>query len=294
MNTPGSFHREPAPSAPGPASPSEFDAFVALLGQRRLPLLTLAAQLPRYADASCDPAAALAQVAGWCEQLSARVAADASATNRLRLLNHFFFRQLGFAGAVDDYDSVENSYLHRVIARRRGIPITLSLLYAEIGRAAGLQLRGVSFPGRFLVSLRVGTASLFIDVFGGGATLSAGELRARLRKAMPQSPEAALAPFLNAADDREIIARMLRNLKRLHCGARQWPAALEVMNRLVTVLPEDATERRDRALVYEQLECPRAAVSDLVAYLSMSASPPDAADARDRLARLQQAAARLN
>lgn len=236
------------------------------------PLLELAAHLPRYADADCDPAAVVAQVGQWRRQLGERLAADASAGNRLRLLNHFFFVELGFRGATDDYDDPQNSYLHRVIARRRGIPITLSLLYMEIGRGAGLRLQGVSFPGHFLVSLRLGEGSLFIDVFGGGATLSAGDLRERLRQAAPAAPEAALALYLAPAEDREILARMLRNLKRLHFEARQWPAALEVMNRLVAVQPQQALERRDRATVYEHLECPRAAAADLTAYLSLVAA----------------------
>jgi regulator of sirC expression with transglutaminase-like and TPR domain len=234
------------------------------------------------------------QVRAWRRQLGERVAVDAGAMSRLRLLNHFFFTELGFRGAADDYDNPENSFLDRVIARRRGIPITLSLLYIEIGKGAGLGLQGVSFPAHFLVSLRVGKGSLFIDVFGGGATLSAGDLRERLRQAMPDSPESALARWLAPSDEREILARLLRNLKQLHFKARQWSAALEVMNRLVVVQPRQALERRDRATVYEHLECPRAAVSDLVAYLSLEASPPDAGEVRERLARLQLAAARLN
>lgn len=271
------------------------EAFEALVGGTGpLPLLEAAAQVPLYADPACDAPAVLAQVETWRRQIGERVAADASAMNRLRLLNHFFFTELGFRGAADDYDDPQNSWLHRVIERRRGIPITLSLLYIEIGRGAGLRLQGVSFPAHFLVSLRLGEGSLFIDVFGGGATLSAGDLRERLRRAMPGSPETALAPYLAPADDREFLARLLRNLKRLHFEASQWPAALEVMNRLVAVQPQQPLERRDRATVYEHLECPRAAVSDLVAYLSLAASPPDEGEVRERLGRLQQAAARLN
>jgi regulator of sirC expression with transglutaminase-like and TPR domain len=272
-----------------------FEEFEALVDQARpLPLLEAAAQVPRYADPVCNPAAVVAQVQAWRRQLGERVAADASAANRLRLLNHFFFTELGFQGAADDYENPQNSYLDRVISRRRGIPITLALLYIEIGKGVGLPLQGVSFPAHFLVSLRLGKGSLFIDVFSGGATLSAGDLRERLRQAMPGSPESALAPWLVPAGEREILVRLLRNLKHLHFAAQQWPAALEVMNRLLAVQPQQAPERRDRATVYERLECPRAAVSDLVAYLSGAAAPPDADEVRERLARLLQAAARLN
>jgi regulator of sirC expression with transglutaminase-like and TPR domain len=273
------------------------DAFVALLGDGErpsLPLLAAAAQVPLYADRACQPDRIIEQLRDWGEQLGGRVAADASGPNRLRLLNHFFFTELGFRGAEHDYELAENSYLHRVIERRRGIPITLSLLYMEIGKTAGLRLQGVSFPGHFLVKLRMSDGTAYIDVFGRGATLSADELRARLHAAVPHSERTGIGPYLRAASDREILARLLNNLKSIHWKARQWPEALEVMNRLVAVLPNAAQERRDRALVYERLECPRAAVTDLVAYLSLCAAPPDLAEVRERLARLQKSASRLN
>lgn len=273
------------------------DAFVALLGDKEgdsLPLLSAAAHVPLYAEPGCDPHSVLDQVQAWSSQVRARVAPDASPLARLRLLGHYFFGELGFAGAQDDYQSPENSYLHRVIERRRGIPITLSLLYVELGRAAGLRLDGVSFPGHFLTRLTLSDGVVFIDVFGGGYSLSTEDLRARLRVTLPAQAEPPLEPHLRAADDREILARLLRNLKAIHWQAEQWPAALEVQNRLVAVLPDAARERLDRARLYELLECPRAAVADLVAYLSLRSSPPDASELRERLARLQRAAARLN
>jgi regulator of sirC expression with transglutaminase-like and TPR domain len=272
------------------------DAFCELLGpaeRASLPVLAAAAQLPLYADPRCEPQAVIDQLRTWSAELAARVVPDASAANRLRLLNHYFFGELGFMGAVDDYDRADNSYLHRVIERRRGIPITLSLLYMELGRAAGLRLQGVSFPGHFLVRLRLQQGTLFIDVFGGGVTLSAEDLHARLRAAL-RTPAAELRPFLRAAADREILARLLRNLKAIHLKARQWEAALEVMTRLVAVLPRAPQERLDRAGLYERLECPRAAAFDLAAYLSLCPQAADAAEVQARLARLQQVAARLN
>jgi regulator of sirC expression with transglutaminase-like and TPR domain len=271
------------------------EVFSALVGQgqrARLPLLAAAAQVPLYREPQCDPQRTLGQVRVWCEQLRARIAPDASTRTRLRLLNHFFFGELGFTGADHDYHAAENSYLHRVIERRRGIPITLSLLYMELGKSVDLRLQGVCFPGHFLVKLRLAEGTAFIDVYGGGTTLSSEDLRGRLEPA-PQSAEA-LAPYLRAASDREILARLLRNLKIIHWQTQDWAAALEVMDRLVAVVPDEPQERRDRARLYEQLECPRAAVADLVAYLSLSTAPPDAGEVRQTLARLQQAAARLN
>jgi regulator of sirC expression with transglutaminase-like and TPR domain len=263
-------------------------------GDRPSSLLAAAAQVPLYAEPDCRPQQVLEQVRGWAARLRVRLAQDASPFARLRLLNHFFFGELGFTGAGDDYQSVCNSYLHRVIERRRGIPVTLSILYMELGKAAGLKLQGVSFPGHFLVRLRLNAGTVFIDVFGGGATLSTEDLRQRLRATLPGEADPPLAPYLRAATDQEILARLLRNLKAIHWQAQQWPAALEVVDRLVALLPEAAHERLDRAWLYERLECPRAAVADLAAYLSHCPSGRETAQVRQRLAVLRQAASRLN
>lgn len=259
-----------------------------------LALLDCASQVPLYADPECAPESVASTVRGWGERLTARVPADASAQHRLRLLNHFFFDELGFHANSQDYYEAQNSYLHRVVERRIGIPISLSLLYIEIGRRAGLRLFGVCFPGHFLVKLPLTDGAMFIDVSAGGQVLSADALRAQLRAAVRGPDVLPLEVYLRASSDRDILARLLRNLKAIHWNAEQWEAALEIQQRLVALLPDDANERRDRAIVYERLECPRAAAADLVGYLSMHPDPPDVRDLRNRLSLLQQAAGRLN
>lgn len=258
------------------------------------PLLRGAVLLAQYADDRFDPESVVQTVSDWAAQLRQRIATDTSALNRLRLLNHFFFEELGFRGDTDSYGDAANSFLHRVIERRAGIPISLAVLYLEIGRAVGLKLHGVSFPGHFLVKLLLVEGALFIDVFDGGVTLSADDLRERLRQVMRGQPEYPLDVYLRTATEREILGRMLRNLKAIHAGAEEWPQLLEVLNRLILVTPDAAEERRDRALVYEKLDCPRGAADDLVAYLSMTPDPPDAGEIRGRLAQIQRAAQRLN
>jgi regulator of sirC expression with transglutaminase-like and TPR domain len=259
-----------------------------------LPLLDCAAQVPLYADPKCAPDRVVRTVRSWGERLAQRVPADSSASNRLRLLNHFFFEELGFRAVAEQYYSPDNSHLHRVIEQRRGIPITLSLLYIEIGRAAGLRLFGVGFPGHFLVKLVLHDAAMLIDVFAGGLPLTEEDLRARLQAVAQDGETLPLDIYLRPASDREVLARLLRNLKAIHWNAAEWAAAFEVQQRLVAVLPEQPAERRDRGLLYARLECPRAAVEDLVAYLSMHPSPPDAIQIRERLGQLQQAASQLN
>jgi len=271
------------------------DAFTELVRTPapRFPLLECAAELPLYSDRRCDPRRVVATVRGWGAQLRARVAADVSAPNRLRLLNHYFFDELGFHPNTGNYYSPDNSYLHRVVERRTGIPISLALLYIEIGRAIGLKLSGIGFPGHFLVKAQCGEGLLLIDVFARGVSLSAADLRHRLDQVL-RGTKAPLEAYLRVASEREILARMLHNLKAIHADGEQWQALLEVQNRLVALLPDSAEERRDRGLVYAQLECPRAAANDLAAYLTMEPGASDREDIRERLAQLRRAAAALN
>ena len=105
-----------------------------------------------------DPQGVLAQVDALADRLKRRIPADAVVLQKLRFLNRYFFQDLGFAGNVNNYYDPRNSYLHEVLAMRRGIPITLALLYAELATQIGLSARGVSFPGHFLVKLRAARA----------------------------------------------------------------------------------------------------------------------------------------
>jgi regulator of sirC expression with transglutaminase-like and TPR domain len=259
-----------------------------------LPLLEAAAQVGCYADRDIVPGQVAETVRGWGRQLAARIPADASAAARWRRLNHFFFDELRFRPNHESYYDASNSLLRDVLERRTGIPLTLSLLYMEIGRHLGLTLHGVGFPGHFLVRLSMADKTMFVDVFARGVPLSIDMLHSRLQATLGADPEYPLEVYLRAASEREILARLLRNLKRVHLQANELAACLEIQHRLVAVLPDDARERRARAMLYEQLQCPRAAALDLAAYLQMSANPPDAVAARDRLHQLQQAADRLN
>ena len=268
--------------------------FERLVQSSPLPLLEAAAQVGRYADVTCDPAHITDTVQGWGRQLAGRIPADASAADRWRQLNHFFFDELRFQPNHENYYDAGNSLLPQVLERRTGIPITLSLVYMDIGRHLGLMFNGVGFPGHFLVRLAMADRTMFIDVFARGVPLSIDMLRSRLQAALGAEPEYPLEVYLRAASEREILARLLSNLKRIHLQANELAACLEIQHRLVAVLPDDAQQRRTRAMLYERLQCPRAAALDLAAYLQMSANPPDAVAARDRLHQLQQAADRLN
>jgi len=225
-----------------------------------------------------------------------RIAGDAFAEQKVRALNYYLFDEMRFSGNVEDYYDPRNSYLNEVLERRTGIPITLSILYLEVGKRLGLNLKGISFPGHFLVKLSVKRGQLVLDPFIGGEAQSESDLRERLAQVLPsgKAQQATLDPYLEPATPRQIIARLLRNLKNIYTQTGKLERTLAVMHRMLLVLPESAEELRDRGLVYQQLECFRPALSDLQNYLRRRPEAPDAGEIHDRIVELKQAAARLN
>ena len=228
--------------------------------------------------------------------LHKRLPPDFSTTHRLIALNNYLFRELGFAGNDNEYYDPRNSFLNDVITRKTGIPITLSILYLEVGTRLGLKLKGVSFPGHFLVKVRVTGGELVLDPYAGGRSLSEEELRERLAQfAGEQTAKTVpLEEFLEAATPRQILARLLRNLKAIYLEADETERALDVMNRLVILLPDVPEERRDRGMAFARLDCPRAAADDLGHYASERPRADDAAQVAAQLAAAAIAAARLN
>ena len=229
-------------------------------------------------------------------KLRNRLPADFSVTHRLVALNNYLFRELGFSGNMDEYYDPRNSFLNDVLARKTGIPITLSIVYLEIGQRLGLKLKGVSFPGHFLVKVRVTGGELVLDPYAGGRSLSEEELRERLAQFTDKdtAQELALEDFLEPASPRQILARLLRNLKAIYLDAKDFDKALGVTNRLVILLPDVPEERRDRGLVFARLECPRAAQDDLSHYATARPQAEDAGQIAGQLAVVTIAAARLN
>jgi regulator of sirC expression with transglutaminase-like and TPR domain len=280
------------------------------------------AELLRREDAGIDLARACLQIAEdaypgldvdgyvgeierFAKRLRARVAIGAGPEDRVIALNEFLFADLGFSGNADDYYDPRNSYLNEVIDRRKGIPITLAVLYLEIGRRIELPLQGVSFPGHFLVRLPLRGGTLVLDPFAGGAPQSADDLRERLQRVIPRAlgvgepggvavADLPLEQFLEAASNRQILARLLRNLKGVYRERDKPERLLEVLNRMIIVAPEAAGERRDRGYVYHRLECWRPALQDFADYLEREPDAADQEEVRARVMELSQRCARLN
>ena len=243
----------------------------------------------------------LGEIERLAVRLRGRMPPGGGAQDRVVALNRFLFDDLGYSGNADNYYDPRNSYLNEVLDRRTGIPITLSVLYLEIGWRVGLELEGVSFPGHFLVRLRVPGAMLVLDPFSGGEALAETDLRERLQRVIPEGAAGGvpvdalpLDPFLEPAGKRQILARLLRNLKGIYREKDQPQRLLDVLSRMLVVSPEAHGELRERGLLYQRLECYRAALKDLQDYSALEPEAPDIEDVRVKLVELSAQCARLN
>jgi regulator of sirC expression with transglutaminase-like and TPR domain len=286
------------------------DRFAELLAREdgSIELARACLQIAEDAYPGLDVDGYVGEIERFAKRLGARLAPGTATEDRIIALNEFLFGDLGFSGNADDYYDPRNSYLNEVIDRRRGIPITLAVLYLEIGRRIELPLQGVSFPGHFLVRLPMRGGTLVLDPFSGGAPQSEAELRERLKRVIPRQAmggwkdaargaalaELPLDPFLAPASNRQILARLLRNLKGVYRQKDKPERLLEVLNRMIVVAPEAAGERRDRGYVYHRLECWRPALQDLADYLEREPDAADLDEVRAKVMELSQRCARLN
>ena len=204
-------------------------------------------------------------------------------------LSEYLFDEVGFHGNEDEYYDPRNSYLNDVLARRLGIPITLSLVYIEAGRRLGVPLFGVGLPGHFMVRHR-DVEDLFVDPFHGGILLTEEECADRMRQ-VTQAGVAWDRRYLAPIGNREYIARMVRNLKGAYLDRQDYARALRMIDWLLAAQPEAAQEWRDRGIVSYRLGNYAQALDDLRAYLG---SPPPIGDAeaeRGLIARIEGLAA---
>lgn len=275
-------------------APTPLDYFAALVAEDdSLSLTEAAIAVAQADDPGLDTQGVLADLDRLAARLKARLPQDASALQRLRALHHYFFQELGFAGNVNDFYNPANSHVHEVLATRRGIPITLAVIYLELAGQIGLKARGVSFPGHFLIKLSLPLGDAVVDPLTG-QSLSRGELEERLEPYLDGGEalgfEGAgrvgdpLALFLKPAPPREIVARMLRNLASIHRHEGDLPRLLQVQQRLVLLQPEEWDWRRDRGETLAQLGQTEAAMADLREYLRRM---PQASDRGRITARLE-------
>ncbi len=231
--------------------PTALEYFASLVqSDEHFPLLEAAASLAQDEYPDLDIQDVLDQVDQLCGRIKRRLPADSGAMHKLRLLNKFFFVEHGFTGNLNNYYDPDNSYLNVLLRTRRGIPISLGVLWLELALGLGLQAKGVSFPGHFLVKVRLPfphDGQVVIDPFSG-QSLSKEDLMERLAPLHAESglmrngsvSDELLKHYLRAATPREIVARMLRNLEEVYTSHDDHERLKLVQLRLAVLLPKAA------------------------------------------------------
>ena len=251
--------------------------------------------IAKHADEELEVERYLARIDDLAARLRAQIPEDGTEPERIVALNRFMFGEQGFAPNVEDYYDPRNSFLNQVLDRKVGIPISLSVLYIEVGRRIGLPLHGVAFPGHFLVKCNLEQGVVVLDPYCGGISLRLQDLQQRLREVRGgEVSRAIVAGMLVAANKKEILARMLRNLKAIYLEQHDYAHALPTLDWILLLHPGEAVELRDRGLTYLKLECVRAALSDLERYLEMAPAAADLDEIRSHVIELRRSAARLN
>ena len=256
------------------------------------PLLEAAVSLAQDEYPDLDVQQVLGEVDQLLARLKRRIPADAGPLQKLRAINQFFFHDLNFAGNVNDYYDPDNSFLSVVLRTRRAIPISLAVLWIELAQGLGLAARGVGFPGHFMLKVNLPEGQVVIDPMDG-QSLSREQLSERLAPFQPVGGlgddfEVPLGLYLQMAQPREIIARMLHNLKEIHTSQEDWPRLVAVLNRLIVLLPTTWTEYRDRGLAQANLGHTEQALQDLQTYLSNAQEVGDHGAIARRVAELKQ------
>jgi regulator of sirC expression with transglutaminase-like and TPR domain len=275
-------------------TPTPLEYFATLVASdEQFPLLEAAASIAQDEYPSLDVQQVLGDVDQLVARLKRRIPADAPHIQRLRALNQFFYRDLHFAGNVNNYHDPDNSYLNAVLRTRKGIPISIALLWLEVAQAIGINARGVSFPGHFMVKINLPKGQVVMDPLNG-QSLSREELSERLEPYKRPSTvlddfDAPLGLYLQSAPPRDVIERMLRNLKEIHRSQEDWPRLIAVQDRLIVLLPKAWAEYRDRGLANAELGRHAQAVPDLEAYLAKAQDALDLDAIAERVDELRKA-----
>jgi regulator of sirC expression with transglutaminase-like and TPR domain len=267
--------------------------FSMLAAREPIPLARGALLLAKEEYPDLDVEKCLDQLAALAREAEPAVRAGADTIEKIQLLSDFLFTRKGFEGNREQFGDPRNSFLNDVIERRLGIPITLSVVYIEVGRRLGLNLFGVSFPTHFLVKAIDERGELIIDPFNGGAILSLDEIRARLTQIYGQPVDVNPA-MLKAVGARQILVRMLRNLKGIYTNASDWPRALAAMDRILLLDPRSLEELLERGALYEKLECFGPALDDFQSFLTQAPQHQASDAAREAVVRLMRQVSRIN
>ncbi|MES2878959.1 MAG: tetratricopeptide repeat protein [Pseudomonadota bacterium] len=276
------------------AVPTPLEYFATLVqSDTDFPLLEAAVSLAQDEYPDLDVGQVLAEVDELLARLKRRIPPDAGALQKLRVVNQFFYSDLSFAGNVNNYYDPDNSYVNVVLHTRRAIPISLAVVWLELAQGLGLAARGIGFPGHFMVKVNLPEGQVVIDPLDG-QSLSREDLAERLdpyrnRSGSADEFEVPLGLYLQVTPSRDIISRMLHNLKEIHKAQEDWLRLIAVQDRLIVLLPQAWPEYRDRGLAHEQAGHAELALQDLETYLFNADENRDLVAIAHRVAELRRA-----
>jgi len=243
-----------------------------------------------YSDLDVDRY--LAELDGMAETVQPRIEAVGRPDKIIEILNRYLFNELGIVGNRNDYYNPRNSFLNEVLDRRTGIPITLSVVYIEIGRRLSLPIHGVGLPGHFIVRYD-GAAPAFIDPFNAGERLTEDDCRQRLREIFG-APVALRPEWLAPVGNRQILTRMLYNLKGIYVRDEDFRRAIPVVEKILILNPNAYQELRDLGSLHGMLRSYGEALIYLQQYLVHRPDAPDAEAVQSHMKRLMSQIARWN
>ncbi|WP_187148958.1 SirB1 family protein [Candidatus Korobacter versatilis] len=254
----------------------EFIALVrAEIEDDRIDLLHASLTIARTEYPNLDIRNYVTRVEALASKVRSRLSPEASTIETVNTLNHVMFHEMNFRGNREDYYDPRNSFLNDVIERRLGIPITMSVLYMEVARRVGLPLVGVGMPGHFLLKVYdVEGRQILIDPFNNGSMLNASECEQRMKEIY--AGEVRFKPeFLLPVSRRQILTRMLNNLRHIYMTVRQFRKTLAIVDLVVAIYPRSPEDVKQRAMLRFSVGQLAGSLRDLEQYLKMS---PDGSD----------------
>lgn len=284
--------------ASNPSSDSALQRFASLVEPARedgsIPLAEAALAVARMEYPDLDAAPYLTRLDDMARRVQTYMRKNPTARESIALLNRVLFQQEGLRGNREDFYDPRNSFLNDVLDRKLGIPITLSVVYMEVARRAGFPVAGVGMPGHFLLEhYDVVAGEIFIDAFDGGSVLGPKDCQQRLDKVYGGQIEMR-AEYLQPVTHREILSRMLNNLRQIYMTQQDGRRGLAVLDLLLTIPPGSPDLLRERALLRLNLDQYIAAAQDLGKYLKLAPEAADAQAVRETFDMVRQLVARLN
>jgi len=260
----------------------------------RIDLLRAALTIARTQYPQLDIDSYIYRVDAIARRVAARIRDIGDIAQTIYALNTVLFKEEQLCGNRENYYDPRNSFLNDVLDHRLGIPITLALIYMEVARRIGFPLFGVGMPGHFLLKhYDVEGRQVLIDAFNSGHILSARDCRQRLQEIydgqLTFQPE-----FLMSVSRRQMLTRILNNLKTIYLSTRNFRKALPIVDLILVIYPRSPEDVKQRALLRYSLGQMRGAIEDLDDYLKMSPEASDADEIRQTALSIRRGQAMLN